>query len=45
LRAAAANLRGLTDELRARPAALLGLRSPRDRKPGDPAPKKEGGQQ
>jgi phospholipid/cholesterol/gamma-HCH transport system substrate-binding protein len=43
LRIAAANLRSLSDGLRERPSSLLGLGAPRDRKPGDPAPKRKDG--
>jgi phospholipid/cholesterol/gamma-HCH transport system substrate-binding protein len=43
LRIAAANLRALSDELRERPASLLGLRAPRDRAPGDPKPSRKDG--
>jgi phospholipid/cholesterol/gamma-HCH transport system substrate-binding protein len=35
---AAANLRALSESLRERPSSLLGLRAPRDRRPGEAAP-------
>ena len=42
LSAAAANLRSLSESLRERPSSLLGLRAPRDRRPGEAAPPSEG---
>lgn len=42
LQGAAESLRALSDELRAQPSALLGLRSPRDRRPGERAHPKDG---